>query len=259
MKRKIKSLTGFSIGATDGEIGNVKEFYFDDETWTIRYLIVETGGWLFGRKVLISPHSIQHSDWENKIFEANLTKEQVRNSPDIDTDKPISRQHEILLNQYYPWPSYWGDGLWAGGLGVTGMMAPVTLPLEQAVAEEAKSPNEKYNPHLRSTSALTGYSIKATDGDIGEIEDFLIDEDRMKIDFIVVDTGAWLPGKKVLLSPDLIKEINWNSSKILVNATVEQVRTSPEYDADRPMDDEYVASHQSHYGGFTHLNQNRNQ
>lgn len=259
MIHNIKSLTGFSIGATDGEIGKVKEFYFDDETWAIRYLIVETGSWLFGRKVLISPHAIVNSDWENKIFKVNLTKEHVRNSPDIDTDKPVSRQHEILLSEYYPWPAYWSGGFWAGGIGMTGMMAPGTPPLEQAIAEETGPARKKSNPHLRSTETVAGYSVKATDGNIGDIEDFLLEEGTMNIDFIVVDTRSWFPGKKVLLSPKWIREINWNSSEVVVNATTEQVRKSPEYDADKPLSDAYAEGLENYYTGFPHSNQNPNQ
>lgn len=114
MKRNIKSLIGFTIGATDGEIGKVTEFYFDDETWTIRYLIVETGSWLFGRKVLISPIALLTPDWENKIFPINLTKEQIKNSPDIDTERPVSRQQELDMYAHYPWGTYWGSGFYAG-------------------------------------------------------------------------------------------------------------------------------------------------
>lgn len=249
MTRNCKSLASFSIGATDGEIGKVKELYFDDVTWTIRYLIVETGSWLFGREVLISPHAVVQYDWENKIFEVNLTKEQVKNSPDIDTDRPVSRQQEILLNQYYPWPSYWGGGLWGNGMGVTGMMLPASLPFEQAIQKETQSENEDDNPHLRSTKTVEGYAVKATDGYIGDILDFLIEEDTMQIKFIVVDTGSWIPGKKVILSPTLINTIDYNNSEVLVNASIDKVKNSPEYDASKPAGDDYAASLESHYDG----------
>lgn len=242
MKRSSKSLTGYSITATDGEMGSVKDFYFDDKTWTVRYLVVETGSWLSGRKVLISPQAVQRADWEAKTFHVNLTKEQVKNSPDVDTDKPVSRQHEILLSEHYPWPAYW-----AGGLGVTGMMAPVTPPLELAVQESVSKEEENSDPHLRSIDRVTGYTVKAVDGEIGDVEDFLLDEKSLAIDFFVVDTGRWLPGKKVVLSPTLIEGINWKGPNVTVAASVEQIKASPEYNAGEPLTEGQAEALQNHY------------
>ncbi len=249
MKRSIKSLTGFTIGGTDGELGTVKEFYFDDKTWTIRYLIVETGSWLFGRKVLISPEAILTPDWESKVFPVNLTKEQITNSPDIDTEKPVSRQHEIALYGYYPWTGYWGNGIWAGGMGTTGMMTSSAVPFETAIHENA-SGEDVPNPHLRSTNKVTGYTIKATDGEIGDVEDFMMNDSTWKIDFILVDTGNWFPGKKVLISPKWIKEVSWENSFVMVNATEAQVKNSPEYQPSEQLSESYESNLLNYYGRF---------
>ena len=252
MKRKIKSLIGFTIGATDGEIGKVKEFYFDDKTWTIRYLIVETGSWFFGRKILLSPQALLTPDWEKEIFPVNLTMEQIKGSPEIDTDKPISRRQEEQLFGYYPWTTYWGGGLWAGGMGTSGMMTPSTMPLEQTVhnsANAAGKENEK-DPYLRSTDKVTGYNIKTTDGEIGDVEDFIINDHTWVIDFMEVDTGNWFPGKKVLISPKLIREINWETTSVIVNASEEQVKNSPEYVPNQDVSDSYEANLQNYYGRF---------
>ncbi len=248
MNRSAKSLLGFSIGATDGEIGTVKEFYFDDETWTVRYLVVETGSWLFGRKVLIAPHAVTATDWDNEVLAVNLTKDQVKHSPDIDTERPVSRQQEIELYQYYPWGDYWGGGLWAGGMGVTGMMMPANQPLETAIHKENDTSHND-DPHLRSTDDVTGYNLKATDGEIGEIEDFIIANNWM-INYVVVDTGNWFPGKKVIISPKWIKNIDWNSTEIIVDATVEQVKNAPEYDPATDLTDEYQSNLQNYYGRY---------
>ncbi len=120
MIRRVDNLIGFTIGGTDGDIGNVKDFYFDDKTWTIRYIIVETGSWLFGRKVLLSPQAVTTSDWEKELFKVNLTMEQIKNSPNIDTEKPVSRQHERELYGYYPWGGYY----WGGGMALSGHSCP---------------------------------------------------------------------------------------------------------------------------------------
>lgn len=244
MKRSVNSLIGFTMGATDGEIGKVKEFYFDDETWTIRYLIVETGSWLFGRKVLISPIALLTPDWENEIFPINLTKEQIKNSPDIDTEKPVSRQQEIEMYAHYPWGSYWGNGFGAGTIPPPVSMYDVVL----GGNENNINKKEQGDPHLRSTEKVTGYKINADYGEIGNVEDFLIDDSSWKIDFIVVDTGNLLPGKKVLISPSWIKDINWDNSEVTINATVDSIKNSPEYDPSQSLTDEYAASLQKYYG-----------
>ncbi len=249
MKRKTKSLTGFTIGATDGEVGKVKEFYFDDKTWTIRYLIVETGNWLMGKKILLSPEALFKPDWDKQIFRVNLTMEQIKDSPDIDTDKPVSRQHEIELYGYYPWTTYWGGGLWPGSMGTSGMMIESTKPLAQAIHDEDNVPviENDEDPYLRSTEKVTGYYIKATDGEIGDVEDFIINDETWKIEFMEVDTGDWFPGKKVLISPKLIRKINWETSSVIVNASEEQVKNSPEYVPDHELDDAYESNLANYY------------
>lgn len=246
MQRNFKSLMGFSLGATDGEIGKVNEFYFDDQFWTIRYFVVKTGGWLLGRKVLISPTAIKDPDWENQIFPVNLTKEQVEKSPDIDTEKPVSRQQELALYSHYEWP--YGDPVGAGFYGGMGMlgMAETRIPFEQLIAAR-KDDGHSGDPHLRSTSEVIGYSIHATDGEIGEVEDFIVDE-SWKIRYLIVDTGKWLPGKNVLMSPEWIRDVNWATSSVYVDVPVSAVKNSPEYDPSKPLKEAYETDLHQHYG-----------
>jgi uncharacterized protein YrrD len=231
MKRSINSLVGYTIKGTDGEIGKVEEFYFDDRTSTIRYMVVKTGGWFSGKKVLISPEAFQKPDWESKIFSVNLTQEKIKNSPDIDTDKPVSRQHEELMRGYYAWPGYYGYGMYGyWGLGMWGYPAVDESAVEKQMNEMKAKAHANENPHLRSTHEVEGYDIHATDGDIGEVENFIIDDATWKIHFLIVDTGHWFPGKKVLISPDRIKEIDWESRAVIIDTTIAQVKSSPEYD-----------------------------
>lgn len=249
MKPRLDSLNGFTIGGTDGEIGKVKEFYFDDKSWTIRYIIVETGSWLVGRKVLLSPQAVTKTDWENKVFMVNLTIDQVRNSPNIDTDKPVTRQQEMDLYNYYPW----GGDYWGGGMGLVG--AGMTYPegTDKIIQRENDVTNDdtsNNDPRLRSTEKVTGYSIKATDGEIGNVEDFIINDSNWQIDFMVVDTGNWFPGRKVLIAPKMIKEIDWESSIVIVNATEEKVKNSPEYEPSEELRQSYEANLQNHYGWY---------
>lgn len=253
MKRNIKYLVGFAMGATDGEIGKVKDFYFDDATWTIRYLVVETGNWLSNRKVLIAPEALLQCDWINEIFPVNLTKEQIKNSPDVDTEQPVSKQHEMELYTHYAWANYWGGGVLGSGMDATGIAMPMPpLILEQEINENKHSikTEVKGDPHLRSAKNVQGYNIHALDDIIGDVEDFIIDDSNWKIHYLVVDTGNWLPGKKVTISTDLIKEINWEASEVIINASVNQVKNSPEYDASTELTTEYETNLKDYYRGF---------
>jgi len=250
MKRSINSLLGFTIKGIDGEIGKVEEFYFDDRTSTIRYMVVKTGGWFSSKKVLISPEAFQEPEWDTKTFSVNLTKEKIRNSPDIDTDKPVSRQNEELTRGHYAWPSYYGGygmyGHW--GLGMWGYPAVDETREEQEIQRIKATEHTNENQHLRSTHEVTGYNIHATDGDIGEVDDFIIDEATWKIHFLVVETGNWFSGKKVLISPQWIGEVKWLERGITINQTKNEVKDSPEYDSSQPVNDMYEHSLYDYYG-----------
>ncbi|WP_296623635.1 PRC-barrel domain-containing protein [Marivirga sp.] len=235
MKRSIKSLIGFTLSATDGAIGKVKEFYFDEHTWTIRYMVVDRVTWLSGRAVLISTEALLSVDWANKTFLVDLNRDQIKNSPDINTNEPVSRQEEIKLNSYYAWEAYWGTGYYGKG-PTTDLKQEI---LEQSVGDE--------NRQLRSTYKVSGYSITASNGKIGDVQGFLMDDLNWKIIFILVDTGHWLPGKKVLLSPDLIKKIDWKTASVILNTTVEHVKQSPEYDPDQELTEAYTLALNDHY------------
>ncbi|MEO8569485.1 MAG: PRC-barrel domain-containing protein [Ginsengibacter sp.] len=248
MQRSINGLVGFTIGATDGEIGKVEEFYFDDTTWTVRYMIVKTGGWLTGREVLISPEAILKPDWENKVMPVNLTREQVQNSPDIDTDKPISRQEEEKLFAYYPWQSYYDAGLYGEGIGMMGTF-PLTPLVTENILEEGEVKKEpEIKTHLRSTHEMKGYTIHATDGEIGKISDFILNEQTWQITFIVVKTGNLFSEKKVLVSPSWIREVKWNMQEAIINVSVDAVKNSPEYDPSKPVEIDYTQGLHDHYG-----------
>ena len=248
IRRSLNSLLEYTMGATDGEIGAVKEFYFDDHSWTVRYIIIEAGNWLMGRKVLISTGALLPFDWNKGIFPVKLTKEQIKNSPDIDTEKPVSREQEIKLMKHYLQNGNWGSGFYAGG---------ATQPLYYGLPDDKHVGVEKNaaaDKHLRSSSTVTGYSIKATDGTIGVVKDFLLHPSTWAIDFLVVDTGDWLPGKKVLISPKWIKEVKWDDSVITVKATMEQIKNCPEYNHGQAFTDGDAMAIHNYYGEFvTHI------
>lgn len=255
MLRTASSLNEFTIGAKDGDIGQVVDLYFDDESWTVRHLVVDTGRWLPGRQVLISPMAFRGVDWPNRRIEADLTKQQIENSPSIETDKPISRQQETAYYGYYGMPYYW-TGPYRWGLSGAPFYGPAgagVAPVPPASGTSAEREvfarqRQEGDPHLRSCGAVTGYYIKATDGDIGHVEDFLVDEDDWAIRYVIVDTRNWLPGKHVLISPDWMERIDWADSTVHVNSTRERVENSPEYDPARPVERPYESRLYDYYG-----------
>jgi uncharacterized protein YrrD len=251
MLRNAEKLKGSAITATDGAIGEVDDLYFDDEKWTVRYLVVKTGTWLSSRKVLISPISVEKTDEvTNQVF-VNLTMDQVGRSPDIDTRKPVSRQHETAFMDYYGYPYYWGGPyLWGDSAFPATLAMPPAVESQMAAAAVSRQREEErpQDAHLRSVNEVRGYHIEAADGEFGHVDDFIVDDKDWAIRFIVVKTGGWLFGRKTLVQPQWIEGISWNESKMFVNLTREQIADSPEYDESAPISREYEEGLRRHYG-----------
>jgi hypothetical protein len=258
MLRTNKELTNYVIGASDGDVGHVKDFFFDDEDWVIRYLVVETGSWLNSRKVLISPYAIGDADWTARRLPVRINKEQVKNSPNIDTAKPVSRQHEIQYANYYDYPHYWeGSGYWGDGLYFPTMMSPDYLgqgPLDavqQEVAEvyarAERTRHEGDDPHLRSCQAVVGYHLQASDGDIGHVSAMLVDEESWAIRYLVIDTGNWWVGHEVLVPPQWITAIDWYESQVSVKLTRASIRGAPLFDSSQALNRQHELDFYRYY------------
>jgi hypothetical protein len=248
MLRNVKDLRGYALRATDGVIGRVDDFYFDDEGWAIRYLVVDTGSWLSGRKVLISPIAIGPPDWTTHELPVSLTKAQVEHSPDIDTRRPVSRQHEAEYFGYYGYPYYWG------GAGLWGMSAyPGSLTTEGRIEEELKAHRTRAartpdDCHLRSCKAVIGHHIEASDGEIGHVQDLLVDDRTWAIRYLIVDTSNWWGGQHVLVAPQWIEDVGWSEAKVTVDLTRQAVRDAPPYDSAAQLDRQQEQGLYEHYG-----------
>ncbi len=216
-----KILRGYQLNSRDGKIGEVQEFYFDDRHWTIRYLVADTGRWMAGRQVLISPHVLGAVNRDARDVAVELTQKQIEESPGLDSDKPISRQYEETYYGYYGLPRYW-DGPYAWGA----YPYPVRNRNQWANAPQSA---KGWDAHLRSTQAVSGYHVHATDGDLGHVEDFLIEDETWAIRYLVVSTRNWWPGKKVLISPQWVDRVSWIDLKIFVDLPRETIKQSPEY------------------------------
>jgi len=256
MIRGIRELMRFNIRASDGEIGEIKDAYFDDENWAIRYLVVDTGRWLPGRKVLISPMAVHALEWDAGRVGVGLTRQQVRDSPDIDTDKPVSRRHEETYLAYYGYPLYWGGANLWGAAAYPVVPPPVSPEMRgwgaRAMAGESPAASRECaaseDSHLRSTRDVSGYRIECLDGSVGHLEDFLFGDASWKVRYVVVDTKNWWPGTHVVIAPEWIDEVSWAERAAHVHVTRAAIKASPPYDPGKPMAEDYEADLRRHYG-----------
>jgi hypothetical protein len=236
---KASTLKGYSLKSLDGDLGSASEFYFDDRYWTIRYLVANTAGWLSGREVLISPYSLDGVNTaEEKVF-VLLNKKQIEDGPSIDMDKPVSRQYENIYNGYYGYPDYWGGPyMWGAN--------PYILRDRSswgAVASEAMG----WDQHLRSTNEVTGYHLAAVNGEIGHVDDFILDDETWAIRYLVVATRNWWPGKKVLISPKWIESVSWEDREVAIGLSREAIKAAPEYTDESLLTREYETGLYGHY------------
>jgi uncharacterized protein YrrD len=234
-----KNLKGYKLLGIDNEIGKVEEFYFDDNHWVIRYLVANSGNWLTGRQVLISPYSMTEVVEETENIVVNLTKKQIEESPTLDSDKPVSRQFEKSYQRYYGFPLYWG------GAYIWGMYP--SIQRDPLLWKEFTEGEEYWDPELRSTREVNGYHIEATDGEVGHVEDFIIDTETWAIRYLVINTVNWWSGKKVLVSPQWIERVSWHDQKVYVNISRDAIKHSMEYTDASLLTREYEADLHQHY------------
>jgi hypothetical protein len=245
MIHSIQSLVRADLRATDGRIGRCEDFLFDDRHWVIRYMVAKTRKWLPGRKVLISPRAIGEWDWQADEIPVDLSRQAIKESPPLESDMPVSRQYEMELAQHHNWPPYWqGPYVWGAAMTPFPESAPLAKPMAPI-----EVPGEA---HLRSVKEVSGYDIQALDDKVGHVEDFLLDRNNWAIRYLVVDTRNWLPGRKVLVSPDWAGSVDWKRSRVHLRMDRKAIETSPEYDRERPLRREDEAALFNHYDRKPH-------
>ncbi len=240
MLHRLKTLKEYKLDSLDGEMGHVNDFYFDDRHWTVRYLVADTGSWLRGRQVLISPHALVAAIKEEKHIAVDLTRKRIEESPSLASDKPVSRQFEMDYYGYYGWAPYWGGALAWGHY-------PFPMALMDPAGDKSNSPEKEWDSHLRSMREVTGYSIQADDGTIGHVEDFILDDETWTIRYLIVDTRNWWPGRKVLVSPRWIDKVSWSDSKVFIHLPCDAIKQSPEYTEESLITRDYETALHRHY------------
>lgn len=243
MQRNIKTFYGCKLAALDGDIGHVKDFYFDDKAWVLRYLVADTGSWLSGRQVLLTPHTFGHLDSEGKSLSINLTRKRIEHSPSIELHKPVSRQYEIEYYRYYGWFPYWSPAAMDG----LGDLSILPTPSEDQIEARGLHPHRE-NKHLRSTLAVTGYAIHAVDGGTGTVSGFIVDDETWAVRDLVAETGRWLSKREVLIPSGKIGRISYEDSRVFVNLTKSAIRHITEHKDEKTgaWSDSVTAAAQNH-------------
>jgi uncharacterized protein YrrD len=227
MLHKFLRVHGIPVHATDGDIGTVHDLYFDDQHWAVRYLVVNTGAWLLDRRVLISPMSVV-KEWNVAKLPLTITKDQVRNSPVPETHPPRSRQYETSLLRHYGYPLYWGGSAVWGAYGYPAALLAGAPPEPVPVPPVAEDPGDQ---HLYSVGDVIGYHLHATDGEIGHVDDFLIDDRTWRIAYLEIDTSNWIGGRSVVVSPRMLQNIRWTEGLVDVDVTRDAIRNSPDLES----------------------------
>lgn len=241
MLRSINSLKGYKLLATDGDVGKVKDIYFDDAVWAMQYLVVDTGNWLNDRRVLIPRLTLGEPDWSSRMIPVQMTKEHIEKSPPMSAHEPVSRQMELELHRHFDIEAYW--------MRLPGGAQPLAVPPPE-VQPEPDTETRYSDPHLRSCDEVTGYHIRASDGEIGHVEDFLVDDQTWLLRYLVVDTRNWLPGRKVLVAVSWLTGVRWADSTVLASLKRGEIKESPEYNPSEPVDKNYERALMAHYGGM---------
>lgn len=246
MLRSASELHGYRVEARDGRAGKINDLLFDDAEWVIRYLVVDTGKWLPGRLVLVSPVALGDPDWTQRVLTVDLTKEQIENSPGISADEPVSRQRETDVVDYFGWPTYWAPPVLPAGSGSVSPVPPMALRPGADASDKGDSGADG-DPHLRSLHEVAGYHIRAADDDVGHVEDLVLDDGPWAVRYVVVDTRNWLPGRKVILAPGWFTRIDWRDSRAVTILDRQSIENAPPYDPERPLDRDYENLLHNHY------------
>jgi hypothetical protein len=249
-----------TVEATDGSVGSIVDLLFEDGDFTIRWAVVDTGTWLPGRQVLLPPEQLAKGSDLSGGFRVSLTRQQVKDSPPLSSDKPVSRQMETDLYSHYGWAPYWSGPFGYAPVGY-GLAMPPAAPDEPGVPSgrphppggnrdaelAAREAEDRGDPHLRSAGDVNGYYIAATDGDIGHVEDLLVDDDSWAVRYLIIDTKNWWPGRKVLISPRWVQSISWHDQQVHLDMTRAQIKESPEYTPQMFVDRDYETKLHGHY------------
>jgi len=239
MVRRASELFGYTVRATDGEVGQLDDLYLDEKSWGVQFLAVETGPWLLGRRVLVRPPEAEQPLTEERVIPVAASVEDVKGSPPVDLAKPVSEQERAQLLEYWGWPS-----------GLAESPVVQRLPVDEAhvARQQHRADRERVRSGLRSVREMIGYGIRARDDvEFGRVEDFCLTTEDWVIRYLMIDTRAWRAGRRVLVAPSWLEEVNWREQVLVVGLTEQQIESSPAFDPAKPITREYESGLYRHY------------
>lgn len=243
MLRSLKEVEGYMVLAANGDVGHVVDFQFDDDYWTVRYLVVETGEFFGGRRILISPISFRRIDWTARHFQLSLALDEVQGCPDIDLHQRVSRQQERDYNQYFRYPYYWEfSGLWGMG-AYPGLLTP-----GMQHGPPAAHSDQSDDVHLRSAKGFFGFNVHGRDETLGQVEDFIVDDESWTIRYLSIDSGNWSWVKKALLAPNWADQVSWTERQVHVDVPRQAIKDCPEWKPTTAVHRDYEAHLYRYYG-----------
>ncbi|QDU80029.1 PRC-barrel domain protein [Polystyrenella longa] len=232
-------LPGYKLKAIDGDFGTITDLLFDDENKMIRYFVVNCGGWLNREEVLLSPVAFEEPDHEAFTISTILSKHAIEDAPAIESNPPVSKQSQSDLADYFDWPMFWSH-------------IPEQLSHRLSFDESEVEAGESHDMHLRSLKEIRGYTIKCNEGDLGHVEELIVDTDTWTLRYLTIDTGVWLPGKKVIIGIDWLSDICWEEQSASIDLSREQVKDAPIYNPRSPINREYETKVYDYYGRPTY-------
>jgi uncharacterized protein YrrD len=237
MIKSLKNHLGWTLRSSDDEVGTVEDFLFDFQNWVVRYLVVDSGSWLNRRRLIFSPKAVERLA-DSQDFLVHLTREVIEKSPRFDPQQPMTRQQEMEVSEHYGWPFDFPR---------VDQSAVPMVEMYSEMREETGQGMRRGVSHLQSLDDVSGYTLEARDGTVGNIQDMLVDDENWRIQYLVVDTGGILGGRSVLLAAQWIEFVDAEGSTVRVDLSAETIQNSPKYEPDMLIDQEYEERLQDHY------------
>jgi hypothetical protein len=223
----VRRVEDFAVRSSEGKIvGKVSDFLFDDLSWIIRYLVIDTSKTLGRQQVVVLTLSIAHIDWENRVIPVNLTTHNVKESPEIPAGTPIPRQIEQKIYQYYGRTPYWGAGTSLGAQAIADIVNNQKGGLVDKLTKNV------FDSHLRSIQALSMFKMASSTGEIGRIVDFLTESNIWFIRYLVIERSD---RSHVLFSPQWIQEVNWPDEMMVTELNRGLIEKMPSYEYGTPV------------------------
>jgi uncharacterized protein YrrD len=238
MLRRASDIVGCEIISSDGAIGKVYDIVFGED-WVFQYLVIDIGGWFGGRRLALAFDVVEAIDEDQRSIHVPLSKNDIENCPNVASRNTAAEEAEALLGKIWMWTPN----------SVAHLPEEIRRVLDsEATVAEKQVAEEHVQSRLRSFRETDGYHIAASDGDIGHLQDLLVDGDTWRIQYLAVNAGNWFFQRNVVIPVQSLESIHWADRRVHLSLLRDEVKHSPEYDPDEPVAQAYEQALRDHYG-----------